>query len=205
MSRRKDQGGRREHLITAAERSIVHHGLARTKIRTIANEAGISPGLINYYFTELDDLYRAVYQEAIERFWTQRRRLIDGIAEPRDRLAAMVRSGLPLGPDDATCRLLYEFHPQIARNPVVKSLRTTLYDRQVALYESLLLAGASVGVFTLASPAASIAHNLVALEDAYGLHIVTGFSVTREQAERYLLDYAGAATGTPPTQAPTAS
>jgi hypothetical protein len=65
----------------------------------------------------------------------------------------------------------------------------------VTLYESLLLAGAGVGVFDLESPAAAIAHNLVALEDAYGLHVVAGFSVTREQAEQYLLDYAARATG----------
>lgn len=195
VARKKDQRERRDHLIAATRRQIVEQGLAPVRIRHIAAEAGLSPGLVSYYFPDIEDLFRAVYRDAIERFSTQRRAMIEAISDPGERLAALIRSGLPTGPDDETCILLYEFHPQVARNPAATAQRALLFERQVALYVSVLEAGEARGVFTLKGSAASIASNLVALEDAYGHHVVAGISVTREQAERYLAEFASTATG----------
>lgn len=195
MARRKDQQARREHFVAAARRRIVDQGLAPVRLRHIADEAGLSPGLVTYYFPELDELFREVYSDAVDRFYTQRRQMIEATDDPRSRLLAMIGSGLPSGPDDEICALLSEFGPQVARNPVVKVLRKTLYERQVTLYESILQSGAALGVFRLTAPPLTIASNLVALEDAYGHHIIAQVVVTREQAERFLLDFASAATG----------
>ena len=194
MARRKDQRARRDHFIAAARRRIVDQGLAPVRLRHIADEAGLSPGLVTYYFPELDELFREVYSDAVDRFYTQRRQMIEETADPRARLVAMIGSGLPSGPDDEICALLSEFGPQVARSPVVKALRKTLYERQVNLYESILQTGAALGAFDLTSPALTIACNLVALEDAYGHHVIAQVAVTRDQAERFLLDYASAAT-----------
>ncbi|MDT0276734.1 TetR/AcrR family transcriptional regulator [Blastococcus goldschmidtiae] len=195
MARKKDQQARRDDLIAATRRRIVDQGLAPVRIRHIAAEAGLSPGLVSYYFPDLEDLFRAVYRDAIDRFSTQRREMVEHMADPRERLTALVRSGLPTGADDETCILLYEFHPQVVRNPAVTAQRALLYERQVNLYESVLEAGSAAGVFALQSPAVSVASNLVALEDAYGHHVVAGISIAREQAESHLLDYASTATG----------
>nr|CAA9329309.1 MAG: hypothetical protein AVDCRST_MAG46-1329 [uncultured Nocardioidaceae bacterium] len=195
MARRKDQQARREHFVAAARRRIVDQGLAPVRLRHIADEAGLSPGLVTYYYPELDELFREVYSDAVDRFYVQRRAMIEATGDPRSRLLAMIRSGLPTGPDDEICALLSEFGPQVGRNPVVKVLRKTLYERQVTLYESILHSGAALGVFSLTAPALTIASNLVALEDAYGHHIIAQVVVTRDQAERFLIDFASAATG----------
>ena len=73
MARKKDQQARRNDLIAATRRRIVDQGLAPVRIRHIAAEAGLSPGLVSYYFPDLEDLFRAVYRDAIDRFSTQRR------------------------------------------------------------------------------------------------------------------------------------
>ncbi|MGI8887431.1 MAG: hypothetical protein ACR2GB_00420, partial [Nocardioidaceae bacterium] len=143
---------------------------------------------MTYYFPELDELFREVYSDAVDRFYTKRRQMIEETADPRSRLVAMICSGLPTGPDDEICALLSEFGPQVGRNPVVKVLRKTLYQRQVALYESILQTGEALGLFDLTAPAMTSASNLVALEDAYGHHIIAQVVVTREQAERFLID-----------------
>ncbi|WP_254186904.1 hypothetical protein [Micromonospora sp. WMMB482] len=75
--------------------------------------------------------------------------------------------------------------PPRPRRPTPQSLRP-----QAQLYEDLLDAGSDQGAFTLALPAAEAARNLVALEDAYGYHIIARTSVTSEQARAYLLRYA---------------
>ena len=194
------QTARRQQIIEAARRSIVEHGLEDVGVRDIAQEAGLSPGSITYYYPELDELFREVFHDAVERFATGRRRAIAELTDPRERLASVIRSGLPSGPDDEICCLLYEFSPQARRNRVDASLRKTLYERQVALYESILLTGAAVGAFDLAEPAVVVAHNLVALEDAYGYHVVAGTSVSRKQAEAFLLSYASTVTRCPLTR-----
>ena len=195
MARKKDQERRRNDLIAATRRRIVDQGLAPVRIRHIAAEAGLSPGLVSYYFPDLDELFRAVYRDAIDRFSTQRREMVDHMDDPRERLLALIRSGLPAGPDDETCVLLYEFHPQVLRNATVTAQRALLYERQVGLYVSVLETGSAQGIFTLQGSAVSIASNLVALEDAYGHHVVAAISITREQAESYLIDFASTATG----------
>jgi AcrR family transcriptional regulator len=194
VARKKDQRERRNHLIEATRRRIVDQGLAPVRIRHIAAQAGLSPGLVSYYFPDLDDLFRAVYRDAIDRFSTQRREMVEGMTDPRERLTALIRSGLPTGPDDETCILLYEFHPQVLRNPAVTAHRALLYERQVGLYVSVLEAGAAQGIFSLQGSAVSVASSLVALEDAYGHHVVADISISREQAESYLLDFACTAT-----------
>ena len=194
VARRKDQQARRDLFIAAARRRILEQGLAPVRLRHIAEEAGLSPGLVTYYFPELDELFREVYGDAVDRFYTQRRVAVENCRDPRARLLTMIRSGLPSGPDDEICALLSEFGPQVARNPVVRAMRKTLFDRQVTLYESILAMGAALGVFDLAGPSFTIASNLVALEDAYGHHVIASVSVTREQAEQFLTDYAAAAT-----------
>lgn len=194
MARPKNQQARRDHFVAAARRRIVEQGLAPVRLRHIADEAGLSPGLVSYYFPDLDDLFREVYSDAIDRFYTQRRQMIEHTSDPRTRLVAMTRSGLPTGPDDEICALLSEFGPQVARNPTVHALRKALFQRQVTLYESVLDAGSLLGAFVLTSPAHTIATNLVALEDAYAHHILSSVAVDRKQAERCLLDFASAST-----------
>lgn len=155
----------------------------------------MAPGSVTYYFRELDDLFQEVFADAVERFCSLRSLAAADLEDPCARLVATIRSGLPNGPDDELCCLLYEFSPHARHRPDDAELRRTLYDRQVELYRSLLESGVAAGAFSLQAPTGEVACNLVALEDAYGYHIVAGTSVTRARAERYLIGYASTATG----------
>jgi len=77
-------------------------------------------------------------------------------------------------------------------------LLTSLYDRQVLLYQSILDQGEIQGIFTLLAPSLTIAHNLVALEDAYGYRIMADHpTIDYERACELILDYARISTGHP--------
>ena len=69
-------------------------------------------------------------------------------------------------------RLLCELGGAAARHPVYGALLTTLFDRQVAMYQVILEAGSATGVFVLNEQAQVVARNLVALEDAYGYRMM---------------------------------
>ncbi|MEH0826063.1 TetR/AcrR family transcriptional regulator [Micromonospora sp. CPCC 205714] len=196
MARPKLQDQQRAHLAAATRRAIITHGLANVRIRDIAEAAGTSPGTVTYYYRQLDGLFQQVYEEAVDRFHRQRAQATALAPDPAGKLLAAIDTGLPSGPDDELCCLLYEFSPQARRRPADADLRRTLYDRQVQLYEQILTEGGRDGVFTLALPAVEAARNLVALEDAYGYHVIAGTTVTRDQARQYLIGYASYATGT---------
>ena len=109
---------------------------------------------------------------------------------------ALIDSGLPSGSDDTEVRLLCELGGSAGRNPLMASLLTTLYDRQVGMYQVVLEQGAARGLFALAQPTLVIARNLVALEDAYGYRIVAKHpTLDRAAAAELLREYARLATG----------
>ncbi|MFJ8794489.1 hypothetical protein [Streptomyces sp. NPDC102462] len=72
---------------------------------------------------------------------------------------------------------------------------TSLFAREVALYTTALEVGAATGVFGLTASAHDVAHGLVALEDGYGLHIISHNAALRpDRARRLILAHARAVT-----------
>ncbi|MEH1099562.1 TetR/AcrR family transcriptional regulator [Micromonospora sp. CPCC 205561] len=195
MARPRRQDAQRAHLMAAAQRAIKHRGLANVRVRDIADAANTSPGTVTYYWRDVRDLFQDVYEHAIERFHQRRQQASNELREPVARLLAMIESGLPTDHDDGLCCLLYEFSPQARLRAGDAHLRRTLFDQQVDLYEHILNDGAARGVFTVRGPIRRVACNLVALEDAYGYHIVTGTSIDRAGALTLIINYAETATG----------
>lgn len=101
--RKENADRRRRQLLDAARRSILSHGLAKTTLATVADEAGLSQGVAVFYFkskagllTEtLRDLYRgydALWTAALDKAGTK----------PRDRLLALIEADFQAqacGPD----------------------------------------------------------------------------------------------------------
>ena len=197
MARPKEQTVRRGEIVAAAQRAIVARGLAGLRIKDIAREAGLSPGSVSYYYREFDDLLADVHQDALDRFYWARLRAIEAAPDPAAQLTALVRAGVPATADDRLSRVLYELHVHAARSRVHAALMTALYDREVSLYQRVLAGGRERGVFAL-DPAAvdEVAANAVALEDAYGLHVVgRNAHVSPDLARTNILAYLTLATG----------
>jgi hypothetical protein len=114
--------------------------------------------------------------------------------DPRAALVATIRAGLPSGPDDQDLRILYEAAGHFADDPELGERIRSVTARQVDVYRRLLEVGQARGVFALAAASDSIARNLVALEDAYGLYIIGGAPIV-EDAFRQILSFAAMATG----------
>lgn len=198
MPRPKRQDARRAAIVDAAGRAISDRGLAGMRVRDVAEQAGISPGSVLYYYPEIADLLIEVHRSAVENFYRARLERASSVDDPAERLATLVTCGLPTGSDDPTCRLLYEMHTLADDSAPHATLMSSLFDREVALYRSALELGAGLGSFTMACPVDTVAHSAVVLEDGYGLHILSrNGSVTVAAAERLILDYLSAMVGVP--------
>lgn len=196
MTRHKRAADRRRDLIAAARRAMLRYGADNVQLRHVADEAGLTPGAVLYHYPDVRDLLIEAQHAGMERFWTQRVSAAESIADPAERLRVTIRSGLPDGPDDADVRLLCELGGASGRNRVYAALLTSLFDRQVAMYEVILTEGVAAGTFTLATDARSIARNIVALEDAYGYRINARHpSIDTEVAYQLIVAYASQASG----------
>ena len=196
MGRVREQSARRRELVTAAGRAVGVRGVRGLRIKDVAAEANVSAGLVSYYYPDLGDLLVELHEYSVERFYWSRMNLIDGVVTGRDRLRALARSGIPDSDDEPLSLTLYELHLHAARDRTHAALMTSLFDREVSLYAMVLGQGHSSGEFRLRGSALDIATNAVALEDAYGLHLVARNSrVDAARARRLLLCFLSEATG----------
>lgn len=184
MARPRRQDERRADLVEAALTAVSEHGLRSLSLADVAEKAGLTRGAILYYYEDLDALLVEAHRAGLERFCDHRDAIVAAIAEPELQLAAAIREGLPSGPDDALMRLLYEFDVLAGTSKLHDDLVERMYLRQLATYTAILERGTASGAFAPRLEVATLAMNLVALEDAYGLHIVAGNSlITVESAE----------------------
>ncbi len=198
MARTKNQAQRREALITATLQTVGESGLRSLSLADIARRAGLTRGAILYYYEDLDELLVETHRAGVERFCDRRDEVIAGLADPREQLAAAIREGLPSGPDDALMRLLYEFDVLAGTSKVHDEMVENLYTRQLRIYRHVLASGAESGAFTPVIELEQLAMNLVALEDAYGLHIVGGNSLIDVASAESAMRAAAAGLGAPP-------
>ncbi|MFT4259883.1 TetR/AcrR family transcriptional regulator [Microbacterium sp.] len=174
MARPKRQEERRAALIEATYAAGKERGLRSLSLTDVAAAAGLTRGAILYYYEDLDALLVEAHAAGIQRFCEERDAVLAGIDDPRDRLGAAIDAGLPDGPDDALLSLLYEFDVLAGNSALHDELVQKLYLRQLDTYRGVIVAGREAGVFTPGLDDEQLAMTFVALEDAYGLHIVGG-------------------------------
>ncbi len=186
---------RKADLISAAQRALAEHGSA-VRLNQIAEAAGVSSGAILYHYAGIDELLVEANRAGMERFYNERLEMIASIPDPAERLERTISLGVPRSAEDKDVRLLCSLGGEAARNTMYAVLLTSLYDRQVGLYQGILELGVSQGVFHLTQSSLSIARNLVALEDAYGYRIIAKHpTLDYASAVELILEFARLATG----------
>jgi AcrR family transcriptional regulator len=196
MARKKDQAARRQQLVSATIELIADRGIEALTLAAIADRAGVSHRLVAYYYADLESLVQEAHEAAVERYYWARRQALGEIADPEQRLLQLIRSGLPRQQDRRLSQVLNELSVSASRSLVHARLMSQLFDREVSLYLSVLQDGEAGGAFRLSQPALTLARNFVALEDAYGFHLLAkGSPIDVATALDGLVGYARTATG----------
>lgn len=180
---------RRQELLTAASRVISEHGIARASVRSVAEHAEVSPGSVLYHFESFDQLVAEAVRGVVEEFGERRRRRAEGIADPVERLRALIESGIPERISDEL-RVVYEAAATIRQRPQSHTGLMRVWERQVALYRSAIEVGVALGAFRPRMEIDAIAENLIALEDAYDLYLLDPDNRQRERFLRNTLLFA---------------
>lgn len=102
----------RERIIGSALRLFARNGYAATSVRMIAEEAGISQGLLYNYFAGKEGLLRAIVERSMEDVQASFERAAGG-ATPRERIERLVHAAFDIVRANLSFwRLMYQLRMQ---------------------------------------------------------------------------------------------
>lgn len=186
---------RHHEILDAAARVITARGLAETRISDIAEQAGVSPGLILYYFDSKDRLLAEALTFANDQFYLRTSREIRRLPSAKDQLRRMVELSVPgYLPEHGRLdewALWIEVWVRALRDPDTATDREVLDERWRSQIAEIVRAGQASGEFTADEDAEELALRLACLIDGLAIQVVLNDSkVTPERMLRTTMEVA---------------
>ena len=167
---------RHQEILDAAARVITDRGLAETRISDIAEVAGVSPGLILYYFDSKDRLLSEALTYANDQFYLRMSREIRRIPSARDQLARLVDLSVPgLLPEYGRLdewALWIEVWVRALRDPEMAKDREFLDQRWRGQIADIIRGGQSSGEFTSELTSQELALRIASLIDGLAIQVI---------------------------------
>ncbi len=186
---------RHQQILDAAARVITERGLAETRISDVAEQAGVSPGLILYYFDSKDRLLAEALTFANDQFYLRTSREIRRIPSARDRLRRLIDLSVPghLAEYDRLDEwaLWIEVWVRALRDPDMAKDREVLDRRWRAQIAEIVRGGQASGEFTTTEDADELALRVASLIDGLAIQVILNDSeVTTERMHRTCMEVA---------------
>jgi AcrR family transcriptional regulator len=167
---------RHQEILDAAARVITDRGLAETRISDIAEQAGVSPGLILYYFESKDRLLAEALTYANDQFYLRTSREIRRIPSAREQLQRLIDLSVPghlpeYGRLDEWA-LWIEVWVRALRDVDMARDREVLDQRWRAQIAEIVRGGQASGEFTSTEDAEELALRLAAVIDGLAIQVI---------------------------------
>lgn len=121
---------RRRDLVEAAFQTFLGHGMSGTTVARIGERAGMSHGIVNYYFKSKDQLLSAVIRHAFGLIMRQAIDLMRQEKTPRGRISAIIAGNFSKELfNRETAGAWISFYAEAATRPDFEKLQDTFYRR----------------------------------------------------------------------------
>ncbi|TMQ16769.1 MAG: TetR family transcriptional regulator [Candidatus Rokuibacteriota bacterium] len=156
---------RREQIVRATVRCLARDGYARLTMKKVAREAGVSQGILHYYFADKRAMLVATLT-AVSRDVDRRVAAAQSRAprEPAARLRALVRTCLDVAVDRPEFWVVFlEFWGEMVHDRRLRAVNAEVYTRTRRLLARLIADGVRAGRFRAVDPerAAAVVLGLV--------------------------------------------
>jgi AcrR family transcriptional regulator len=180
---------KRNHIIESAIPLFSEHGLWSVGIQELADAAGVSRASIHYHFSGVNGVILGVAEKGFSLMYTRRRSAVDRLDDPRAKLVALIRMGIPdaLPPEYI---IMYESIGVFRANSELLPMVNGLIAKQLELYVSVMREGIQSGYFSPLEDIESIGKNLLAIEDGSGIYLTVGTEQDSEGIRLRMLSYA---------------
>lgn len=180
---------RRAAIIAATARVIVAHGVDSTRLADVAEEAGVSVGLIQHYFRAKDRLVLETFRTAAEESRAAWQRCVTEDDDPLARIARLARFIV----DDADFGLAWglwvEFYAASTRDRELRKHVHRIMNIWRALFSECVADGVERGVFQLTGDLDDAVTRIVALTDGLAIQTLLGlYEMTTALMESTILD-----------------
>jgi AcrR family transcriptional regulator len=180
--------------LDAAVEVIAEKGLADTRVSDIAERAGLSPGLLLYYFKSKDELLTEALTYAEDRFYLEIFHEMSEISDPRERLERVITQSCLIDTasgDSSDWKLWIELWARAMHNREAAVKREALDRRWRSTIAETVRAGQEEGYFLAEVDPEDFALRLAALMDGLALQVVLGDpAVTMEKMRELCIESA---------------
>jgi AcrR family transcriptional regulator len=196
MPRRLRPESRRREILEAAAQSIIEHGLHGTRVADVAERAGVSPGLVAYYFPTKDSMLAEALIHQDHLFYERLEVQLEGEGSARQRLETMIEIACPpAGGAKASWALWLELWSAARLDPALATTRRRLDANWRRALVDVIRRGQKTKEFTGGDPQ-EVAVRLAALIDGLALQVALGDpAVSPRRMRAICLEAAGAELG----------
>jgi AcrR family transcriptional regulator len=145
---------RREQIVRATVRCLAREGYTRLTMKKVAREAGVSQGILHYYFADKRAMLAATL-EAVTRDLDRRVAAAQSRTgrDSRARLRALVRACLEVAVSRPEFWVVFvEFWGEMLHDRRLRDLNTAVYSRTRRLIGRLIAEGVRAGRFRPVDP-----------------------------------------------------
>jgi AcrR family transcriptional regulator len=158
-------GDKAARIVEAMRASVAARGIAGSTFDHVAREAGVSRGLLHYYFGTKERLLVEVVRRESDVRVELVEQAVAGAAGADEVIDALVRSFEQMLGESSAVITFYELFTLGQRNEEIAAELASLAQRTRERLAEALRAGHEAGVFELRTPAGDVAGFLIALAD----------------------------------------
>jgi AcrR family transcriptional regulator len=187
---------RKEEILRATINEIERSGMSSLRVADVADDLGVSSGLIFYHFDTRDCLLVSALEFAVERDLTRLDKAVASGSSAVERLRRVLAAYGPTGAAPGWT-LWIDAWATALREPNIREALRRLDDRWGQALENVIHEGALAGDFACADPVATVAR-IGALLDGLSLGVLVYRSVSRANLRAWVREAAAAELGIHP-------
>jgi AcrR family transcriptional regulator len=175
---------RREEMLAATTDLLDRVGLAAIRVADVAQELGVSPGLVFYHFGSKDALVAEAFGYAVDQDLLRLDQAVARGTDPVDRLRRVLRLYGPTG--SATgWRLWIDAWALAQREPTIRAVLRRMDRRWCTVLRDVVDTGLQEGAFECADPEQMVTR-ISALLDGLSVAMLVYGSVTRRELREWV-------------------
>ncbi|MBI5118335.1 TetR family transcriptional regulator C-terminal domain-containing protein [Candidatus Poribacteria bacterium] len=145
---------RRAEIIEATFFCIALKGYSNITMQDIADSAGVSKGVIHYYFRNKEELFLSVYDKLIRDLDSHLARKVDRARTPPEKVCAIITAVFEKIRENKKFQVvLLDFWAHSTKNSTLKAANANQYARYRHLAKKIIAEGIAGGYFRECDPA----------------------------------------------------
>jgi AcrR family transcriptional regulator len=174
MPRPSVETERKDQILRATCRVIAQQGYSHLRVSDVARQAGVSGGMVHYYFDSKRDLVHAAFEHNFARSLARRRSILESPDDPLTRLRSVVDSFLPSAEETVDAwRVWVALWAEGLREPDLQELNERMYGEWRRVVVGIIRDGQDQAQLRRGDPLL-YANMLIAMIDGMALQVLLG-------------------------------